>query len=74
MPVKLYDFKGTQPLITPRLLPLGYAHVAENVKLGSGAMESFLAMGSSVHTPSAAPATVYLFDDTWMDWAARRWI
>lgn len=79
MPIKLFNFKGRRPIITPRLLPAGYAQTAENVKLGSGAMECLRALGSSVDTPASTPKTVYKFGSTyggngWFTWAARRWV
>lgn len=79
MPVKIFDIKGRKPIITPRLLPMGYAQTAENVKLGSGAMECLRALGSSVDTPSATPKTIYKFGSTyggngWFTWPARRWV
>lgn len=72
--IKVFNFNGRRPSITPRLLPVGYAQTAENVKLGSGAMECFRALGSSVHTPSGAPATIYKFGSSWLSWTSRRWI
>lgn len=73
MPVKIFDFKGQKPIIAPRLLPLGYAQTAVNVKLGSGAMECFRAPGASVASVSS-PETIYKFGSTWLSWSSRRWI
>ena len=79
MSIKVFDFKGRRPIITPRLLPLGYGQTAENVRLGSGAMESLRALGSSVDTPASTPKTIYKFGSTyggngWFAWATRRWV
>jgi len=72
--VKIFNFCGRRPIITPRLLPIGYAQVAENTKLGSGAMECFSALGASVHANTGTPTTIYKFGSTWFDWTTRRWI
>lgn len=74
MALKIFNFKGKQPIIAPRLLPVGSAQVAKNVVLGSGAMKAAKSIGPSVHSPTSPPKTIYKFLTSWLSFAARTWM
>lgn len=71
--IKIFNIKGRRPSVAPRLLELGYAQIASNVVLGSGAMGSVKSLGSSVASVSS-PKTIYKFLTAWLSFANRAWL
>lgn len=57
-------FNGLKPVIKPRLLPDGFAQVAQNVRLVSGSLEPLRAPTTLKATSVASPRTIYRFGTT----------
>lgn len=74
--IDLESFGPTKPRVSPRLLAPGMAQFAENCKLTSGSLSSWL-QRSAVYTPqiTGVPTSLYLFGEHgaqyWLAWAER---
>lgn len=57
-------FKGIRPRVQPRLLPLGEAQTASNVRLGSGAIDVWRGLTSTLASLSDSTMVVHRMRDT----------
>ncbi|KEP68811.1 hypothetical protein DL1_08470 [Thioclava dalianensis] len=64
---RITGFKGAIPRMNARLLPSGYATVARNTRLESGALDP-MQDAEDVATLGAEARTIYRFNGQWLSW------
>lgn len=70
---KLEGFRGLRPRVNPRLLGQGEATVAQNVRLGSGALDVWRGPTAVTNSILTNPKTIYYYENDgaplWLQWA-----